>query len=159
MPQLLDCAPPPQAAPSKPAVSVPTIASLDRTVRLLRDAKLPISLFRFAARRIDPLMLEFSLEEAVGQGGLIEPLGDGAILVILPRFAEEPGTMRWRVLAALGTVLSREWGGGHVEMEMAELHCRADTVADSADLMVQLLAAPRHTVAIFMPGADPERPA
>jgi hypothetical protein len=159
MPQLLDCAAPPKAAPSTPAASSPGIASLDRTVRLLRDAKLPVSLFRFAARRIDPLMLEFSLEEAVGQGGLIEPLGDGAILVILPRFADEPASMRWRVLAALGTVLSREWGGGHVEMEMAELHCRADTVADSADLMVQLLAAPRHSVAIFMPGADPDRSA
>jgi hypothetical protein len=134
------------------------VASLGRVLRLLRDAKLPVSLFRLAGGRLDPLMLEYGLEEALGRCGLVEPLGDGAVLAILPRFDQDPGGARWRVIAALGAVLAREGSGEPAEIEMTELHCRADAVADSEDLMLQLLGAPRRTVAITAPSAA-DRPA
>jgi hypothetical protein len=128
-------------------------------VRLLRDANVPVSLFRFAGRRIDPLFLEYSLEEALGRDGLIEPLGDGAVLAILPRFREDPRDARRRLLSSLTDVMLREAACETAEIEMAELHCRADAVADSEDLLVQLLAAPRKTVALRARIAAAERPA
>ena len=129
--------------------SVHSMASLARVVRLLRGAHVPVSLVRFASRQIDPLMLEYSLEEAVGQEGMIEPLGDGAVLAILPRFGEEPGNASWRMFTRLGAVLTREGLHRPIEIEIAELHCRADAVADCEDLQLQLLAATPRTVAIL----------
>lgn len=131
--------------------------SLARVVRLLRGAHVPVSLVRFVSRQIDPLMLEYGLEEAIGRGGMVEPLRDGAVLAILPRFGEEqPGDACVRICTRLAAVLTREAVHGPVEIEIAELHCRADDVADCEDLQLQLLAATPRVVAILAQaeGAD-----
>ena len=128
---------------------VPGMVSLARAVRLLRGAHVPVSLVRFASRQIDPLMLESSLEDAIGLGGMVEPLGGGAVLAILPRFGEEPSSARWRMLVGLQAVLSREGIRGPIEIEIAELHCWADALADCEDLQLQLLAAKRRTISLL----------
>lgn len=148
------------AEDSVPAMTVPPslpgMVSLARAVRLLRGAHVPVSLVRFASQQIDPLVLESSLEDAIGLGGMVSPLNGGAVLAILPRFGEEPGSARWRMLVGLRAVLVREGLKGPIEIEIAELHCWADALADSEDLQMQLLAAERRTISLLasVDGAD-----